>query len=154
MGNAINILNKKAGFNYEFLEKYTAGIVLSGTEIKSIRLGKASISESFCEFNDRSELFTVNMTIEPYDNGSFYNHVPKQPRKLLLNRLELRKLHKKVKTTGLTIVPIRLFINEKGLAKLQIALARGKKQYDKRQSIQERESKINIDRLSKQYSRK
>ena len=126
MQKKINILNKKARFQYEILDKYTAGIVLSGTEIKSIRNSKASIAESFCEFNDRGELFVVNMTIEEYSHGTYYNHKPKATRKLLLNRKELKKLEKEVQNTGLTIIPLRLFINEKGFAKLDIALARGK----------------------------
>ena len=110
----VQILNKRAKFEYEILDKYTAGIVLVGTEIKSIRLGKASIAESFCEFNDKGELFVINSTIEAYDFGTYYNHRPKSERKLLLQKKELRKLNKEVKNSGLTIVPLKLFINEKG----------------------------------------
>ena len=124
MQKKINIQNKKARFQYELLDKYTAGIVLTGTEIKSIRQSKASIAESFCEFNDKGELFVVNMNIEEYKFGNYYNHKPKAERKLLLNRRELKKLHKEVKNSGLTIIPLKLFINDNGLAKLNIALAR------------------------------
>ena len=151
MQNKVNIKNKRAKFEYEILDTYTAGIVLSGTEIKSIRNSKASVAESFCEFNDNEELFVINMTIEEYSHGTHYNHRPKAERKLLLNRRELKKLHKDVSTKGLTIVPLRLFINENGLAKLEIALARGKKLYDKRDSIKDRESKRKLDRINKAF---
>ncbi|TBM99739.1 SsrA-binding protein SmpB [Hyunsoonleella flava] len=151
MQKTINIQNKKARFQYEILDKYTAGIVLTGTEIKSIRNSKASIAESFCEFNDRGELFVVNMTVEEYAFGNYYNHKPKATRKLLLNKRELKKLEKEVKNTGLTIIPLRLFINDKGLAKLDIALARGKKLYDKRETIKDRDNKRNLDRIKKIY---
>ena len=130
MQKKIQIKNKKAYFEYEILDKYVSGIVLTGTEIKSIRHSKASIRESFCEFNDALELFVVNMTIEPYSHGTYYNHKPKATRKLLLNRKELKKLHKDVQNKGLTIIPLLLFINDNGYAKLEIALARGKKLYD------------------------
>ncbi|AMD86108.1 SsrA-binding protein [Capnocytophaga haemolytica] len=145
----INILNKRAKFEYEILSKYTAGIVLAGTEIKSIRQGKASIAESFCEFNDRGELYAINTTIEEYAFGTHYNHRPKSERKLLLQKRELRKLNKEVRNTGLTIVPLRLYINEKGLAKMEIALVRGKKLYDKRETIKDRDNKRNLDRIKK-----
>jgi SsrA-binding protein len=145
----INIQNKKAKFEYNLLDKYVAGIVLTGTEIKSIRSSKASLSNSFCEFNDKNELFVVNMLIEEYKNESNYNHKPKQSRKLLLNKNELNKLFKEVKNSGLTIIPIRLFINEKGLAKIQISLAKGKKLFDKREIIKERDTNSNIDRIKK-----
>ncbi|MBN2867183.1 MAG: SsrA-binding protein SmpB, partial [Flavobacteriaceae bacterium] len=130
----------------------TAGIVLTGTEIKSIRDSKASIAESFCEFNDRGELFVINMTIQEYVFGNYYNHKPKAERKLLLNRRELKKLEKEVNTSGLTIIPLRLFINERGLAKLDIALAKGKKLYDKRETIKDRDNKRNLDRIKKIYN--
>lgn len=152
MQKKINILNKKAKFQYEILDKYTAGIVLTGTEIKSIRDSKSSIAESFCEFNDRGELFVINMTIQEYMYGNYYNHKPKAERKLLLNRRELKKLEKEVNTSGLTIIPLRLFINEKGLAKLDIALAKGKKLYDKRETIKDRDNKRNLDRIKKIYN--
>lgn len=152
MQKKIDIKNKRARFDYEVLDTYVAGLVLTGTEIKSIREGKASISESFCEFNEQGELFVVNMTVEEYSHGTHYNHLPKATRKLLLNRQELRKLDREVRTTGLTIVPLNLFVNEKGLAKLRIALARGKKQYDKRETIKTRESKRQLDRVKKAYN--
>ncbi|MEM1339164.1 MAG: SsrA-binding protein SmpB [Bacteroidota bacterium] len=151
MQKRINIQNKRARFDYEILDKYTAGIVLAGTEIKSLRLGKASLSQSFCEFNDRKELFVINMQIDEYSHGGHYNHKPKAERKLLLQKRELKKLHKEVNTTGLTIVPLQLYINDKGLAKLNIALARGKKQYDKRETIKDRDNKRNLDRIKKDF---
>jgi len=149
VNNQVNILNKKAKFEYQLIDQYKAGIVLTGTEIKSIRLNKASISESFCEFNDNQELFIINMFIDEYEFGNHYNHKTKSQRKLLLNKKELKKLNKDVKNTGLTIIPLKVFINEKGFAKVLISLAKGKKTYDKRQVIKERENKINLDRLKK-----
>ena len=151
MKKSINILNKKARFSYDLLDTYTAGIVLTGTEIKSIRASKASIAESFCEFNDSGELFVINMTVQEYDHGNHFNHRPKAERKLLLNKKELRKLEKEVKNTGLTIIPTKLFINEKGFAKLKIALAKGKKLFDKRETIKDRENKRNLDRIKKNF---
>lgn len=147
----VQIKNRKARFEYEILDKYTAGIVLRGTEIKAIREGKASIVESFCEFAN-GELFVINMTIQEYSHASHFNHAPKTERKLLLNRRELKKLEKEVKNTGLTIVPLLLFTNDKGLAKLEIALARGKKQFDKREVIKERDSKRNLSRIKKAFN--
>jgi len=147
----INIKNKKARFEYDILDTYTAGIVLTGTEIKSIRASKASIAESFCEFNNRGELFIINMTIEAYAYGNYNNHKPKAERKLLLNKRELKKLAKDVETKGLTIIPLKLFINDKGLAKLDIALAKGKKLYDKREAIKDRDNKRALDRIKKIY---
>jgi len=144
----VNILNKRAKFDYEFLEKFNAGIVLTGTEIKSIRLGKASIAESFCEFHGL-ELFMINSHIEEYSYGTHYNHKAKSERKLLLNKRELKSLNKSLQNKGLTIVPIRLYTTEKGLAKIEIALARGKKNYDKRESIKERDTQRDIDRIKK-----
>ena len=149
MNKKVNVLNKKAKFEYQLLDKYTAGIVLTGTEIKSIRLSRASIKESFCEFNDNQELFIINMFIDEYEYGNHFNHKTKSERKLLLNKKELKKLYKEVKNTGLTIIPLRLFINEKGYAKLLISLAKGKKLYDKRQTIKTRENKIQLQRLKK-----
>ena len=151
MKKSVNILNKKARFSYDLLDSYTAGIVLSGTEIKSIRASKASIAESFCEFNDHGELFVINMTVQEYDYGNHFNHKPKAQRKLLLNKKELKKLEKEVKNTGLTIVPVKLFTNDKGFAKLNIALAKGKKLFDKRESIKDRDNKRNLDRIKKNY---
>ncbi|RNC79815.1 MAG: SsrA-binding protein SmpB [Winogradskyella sp.] len=151
MQKTVNILNKKAKFQYEILDKYTAGIVLTGTEIKSIRNSKASIAESFCEFNDGGELFVINMTIEEYAHGNYYNHKPKAERKLLLNKRELKKLEREVNVKGNAIIPLRLFINEKGLAKLDIALAKGKKLFDKRETIKDRDNKRNLDRIKKNF---
>lgn len=151
MQKNINIKNKRARFEYEIVDTYTAGIVLTGTEIKSIRNSKASIAESFCEFNDAGELFAINMTIEEYLYGNYYNHKPKAERKLLLNGRELKKLQKDVQAKGLTIVPLRLFINDQGFAKLEIALAKGKKLYDKRDSIKDRDVKRDLDRINKSF---
>ncbi|MGA1030795.1 MAG: SsrA-binding protein SmpB [Flavobacteriaceae bacterium] len=152
MQKQVNIQNKKARFEYELIDQYTAGIVLTGTEIKSIRNSKASIAESFCEFNDRGELFAVNMYVEEYAFGTRYNHKPRNARKLLLQKRELKKLEKEVQNTGLTIVPLRLFINDKGFAKLLIALARGKKLYDKRETLKDRDNKRNLDRIKKKFN--
>lgn len=148
----INIKNKKARFEYELLDKYTAGIVLAGTEIKSIRLGKASITESFCEFNDNGELFIINMQVDEYSHASHFNHKPKAERKLLLNKQELQKLRKEVNTTGSTIVPLNLFVNDRGFAKINIALAKGKKLYDKRESIKDRDNKRDLARIKKNFN--
>ncbi len=146
--NNINIVNRKARFEYEFLETFIAGIVLTGTEIKSIRNGKASIAEAYC-FLKNGELFIKNMYIAEYEQGTYNNHDPLRVRKLLLNKHELKKLERKKKDVGITIIPVRLFINEKGLAKLEIALAKGKKLHDKRQSIKERDVKRDLARKFK-----
>jgi SsrA-binding protein len=151
MQKIINILNKRARFDYEIIDKYDAGIVLTGTEIKSIRLGKASIAESFCEFNDDTELFLINATIEEYAFGTHYNHKAKSERKLLLNKKELKKLDKDSDNKGLTIVPLRLYTNEKGFAKVEIALCRGKKNYDKRETMKENDTKRDIARIKKEF---
>ena len=153
MQKRINIQNKKARFEYESLDQFTAGIVLTGTEIKSIRNSKASIAESFCEFNERGELFAVNMYIEEYAFGTRFNHRPRGSRKLLLNKRELNKLHKQVKNSGLTIVPLKLFINDKGFAKMLIALVRGKKLYDKRETLKDRDNKRDLDRIKKSFNK-
>lgn len=144
----INIKNKRASFEYEFIEKFVAGIQLFGTEIKSIRAGKASLVDSYCYFT-RNELYVVGMHISEYKFGSYYNHEEKRERKLLLNRKELNKLDRKTKESGLTIVPIRLFINDRGFAKMEIALCRGKKHYDKRESLKQKDHKREIDRMMK-----
>lgn len=144
----VNIKNKRATFDYEIVDTFTAGIVLTGTEIKSIRLGKASLVDTFCFFA-REELWVKNMHIAEYFYGSYNNHVARRDRKLLLNRKELKKLERATKETGFTIVPLRMFINEKGLAKVVIALAKGKKQYDKRQSLREKDDKRDMDRMFK-----
>lgn len=146
--NRINIKNKRATFDYELVETFTAGIVLTGTEIKSIRAGKASLADTYCLI-ENSEVWVKNMYIAEYEFGSYNNHSARRDRKLLLNRKEIQRLMRSDKEAGFTIVPTRLFINERGLAKLVIALARGKKQYDKRQSIKEREDKRAMDRMFK-----
>ena len=152
MQKQINIKNKRARFEFELIDKYTAGLVLTGTEIKSIRNSKASISESFCEFSDKGELFVINMSIETYSDGGYVNHRVRADRKLLLQKKELKKLHKEVKNVGLTIVPLNLFISEKGYAKLRIALAKGKKIHDKRNTMKDRDNKRQLDRVKKSYS--
>ncbi len=152
MQKKINIQNKKARFEYEIIDRYTAGIQLTGTEIKSIRESKARITESFCEFNEQGELFVINMFIEEYLYGHAYNHKPKSERKLLLNKNELKKLHKEVQNVGLTIVPLKLFLTEKGWAKLEIALCKGKKTYDKREVIKDRDNKRDLARIKKNFN--
>ena len=144
----INIKNKRATFDFEIVETFTAGIVLTGTEIKSIRIGKASLVDSFC-YEERGEIWLKNMYIAEYSFGSYNNHATRRDRKLLLQRREIQKLQKSGKETGFSIVPLRVCINERGLAKVVIAIARGKKEYDKRQSIKEREDKRAIDRMFK-----
>lgn len=144
----VNIKNKRATFDYELLDTFTAGIVLTGTEIKSIRLGKASLVDTFCYFV-RQELWVKNMHIAEYFYGSYNNHTARRERKLLLSKKELRKLERATKETGFTIVPVRMFINEKGLAKVVIATAKGKKQYDKRESLREKDDKRDMDRMFK-----
>lgn len=146
--NDIVIKNKRATFDYELIDKYQAGIVLVGTEIKSIRLGKASLVDTFCYFND-DELWVKNMNVSEYFYGTYNNHLPKRDRKLLLTRRELMKLRRQTKETGFTIVPVKLFFNEKGYAKLEIAVAKGKKEYDKRDSLKEKDDKRQMDRAMK-----
>ncbi len=145
---SVTIQNKRARFEYEILEDVEVGIVLTGTEIKSLRSSKASITESFCQFID-GELYVINMMIDEYKLGTFYNHKIKRERKLLLHKRELIKWEKKTKDVGITIVPLKLYINSRGKAKLIIALARGKKLFDKRETIKDRENKRNLDRLIK-----
>jgi SsrA-binding protein len=144
----INIRNKKAFFEYEILESFTAGIQLQGTEIKSIREGKAGLVDSYCQFFE-GELYVKNMHIAEYFFGNRLNHESKRERKLLLQRKELKKLERKVKETGLTIVPLRLYLNDKGFAKLDIGLAKGKKVYDKRETLKHDDAKRDIDRAMK-----
>jgi len=141
----IIIKNKRASFDFELMDFFTAGIVLTGTEIKSIRLGKASLSDSYCILVE-GELWAKGIQISEYFFGSYSNHVPRRDRKLLLNKKELRKLTRLTKETGFTIVPTKLFINEKGLAKLDIAVAKGKKTYDKRETLREKDDKREMDR--------
>lgn len=144
----VNIKNKKARFEYELMESYDAGIQLFGTEIKSIRMGKASITESFCQFKE-NELYIINMFIDEYDWGTYFNHKTRRDRKLLLKKNELKKLQRKTKETGLTIVATNLYINDKGLAKLKIYLAKGKKLYDKRETIKGKDLKRDLERIIK-----
>ena len=144
----VNIRNKKASFEYFFIETFTAGIVLTGTEIKSIRQGKASLVDTFCFINN-GEIWVKGMNITPYFYGSYNNHEAKRDRKLLLTKREIRKLDKATKDTGKTIVPLVLFINEKGLAKMEIALCQGKHAYDKRQSLREADDKREVAQLMK-----
>ncbi|MDF1571050.1 MAG: SsrA-binding protein [Bacteroidales bacterium] len=148
MANRINIKNKKAYHDYELIEKYIAGVQLQGTEIKSIRMGKVSLSDSYCVFH-KDELYIRGLQIAEYAWASYNNHDPGRERKLLLNRKELNKLLRKVKESGLTIVALRVFVNEKGLAKIEIALARGKKQYDKRETIKRKDTQRQMERLQK-----
>lgn len=145
---SVNILNKRAKFEYEFLEQLEVGIVLTGTEIKALRSSKASITESFCQIIE-GELYVINMSIDEYKLGTFYNHKIKRERKLLLHKRELQKWERKMKDVGITIIPIKLYINDKGIAKLLITLARGKKLFDKRETIKNRENKRNLDRILK-----
>ncbi len=152
MQKKINIQNKKARFEYEIIDKYTAGIQLTGTEIKSIRLSKARITESFCEFNEQGELFIINMYIEEYSFGNHFNHKTTSERRLLLNKNELKKLEREVEAKGNTIVPLKLFINDKGWAKLDIALAKGKKTHDKRQTMKDRDNKRDLARIKKDFN--
>ena len=150
MSSKIDIKNKRAKFEFEFLETFTAGLQLYGTEIKSIRNNKASIAEAYGVII-KNELFIRNMYIANYENGSHYNHEPKRDRKLLLNKVELTKLQKKLKNKGLTIVPIKLFISNNGWAKINIALAKGKKIHDKREDLKSKDAQREIDRKMKSF---
>lgn len=147
---SINIKNKKAQFDFLVLDTYTAGIVLTGTEIKSIREGKASLVDTFCYIH-RGEVWVKNMYVAEYTLGSFYNHQPRRDRKLLLNKKEIHSLEQDTKAPGFTLVPLLLFVDEKGRAKLKIALCRGKKEYDKRQTLKEKEDKREMERSIKRY---
>ena len=144
--STVEIKNRRASFDYEFVERFTAGIVLSGTEIKSIRAGKASLVDSYCYFVG-GELFVRNMNVAEYWWGSYNRHDPKRDRKLLLNKRELRKLQRATREKGMTIVAIKIFISEKGYAKLDIALARGKREFDKREFIKEKDMRRERERL-------
>jgi SsrA-binding protein len=150
MSSKIDIKNKKAKFEFEFLETFTAGLQLSGTEIKSIRNNKASITEAYGVMVNH-ELFLRNMYIADYENGTHYNHETKRDRKLLLNKIELGKLNKKLKNKGLTIVPVKLFISDNGWAKINIALAKGKKIHDKREDLKSKDAQREIDRKLKSF---
>ena len=145
---AVNIQNKRARFEYNILDKYVAGLQLSGTEIKSIRNSKVNLSDSFCTFKD-NELYVIGMHIDEYEFGNYTNHSPKRERKLLLNRNELDKIRKKIVDSGLTVIPLCLFINDKGWAKIEIAVAKGKKLHDKRNTIKDRDIQRDIDRAIK-----
>ncbi len=146
----VNIRNKKASFEYFFVDTFTAGIVLTGTEIKSIRMGKASLVDTFCYINN-GEIWVKGMNISPYFYGSYNNHESKRDRKLLLNKREIRNLQEATKQVGFTIVPTLLFIDDHGRAKLDIALAKGKKEFDKRQTLKEKEDRREMDRARKRY---
>ncbi|MDC3050502.1 SsrA-binding protein SmpB [Flavobacteriales bacterium] len=148
MMKTVNIQNKRAKFEYNILDKYVAGLQLSGTEIKSIRNSKVNLSDSFCSFKD-NELYIIGMYIDEYEFGNYTNHSPKRERKLLLNRYELDKIRKKIVDLGLTIIPLCLFINDKGWAKIEIAVAKGKKLHDKRNTIKDRDIQRDIDRAIK-----
>lgn len=148
MANDINIRNRRASHDYEFIEEFIAGMVLTGTEIKSIRAGKASLVDSYCYFH-RDELWVKGVHISEYRLGTYYNHEEKRERKLLLARKELDRLQRKVKESGLTIVPTRIFITQKGWAKMKIALAKGKKEYDKRETLKLKDAKREMDRVRK-----
>lgn len=150
MSTDINIKNRRASFDYELMDKYIAGIQLYGTEIKSIRGGHASLVDTFCYFH-KGELWVKGMRISEYFYGTFNNHVPDRDRKLLLQKKELVKLERKIKENGLTIVPLRLFINDRGLAKLEIYLARGKRQYDKRETLKAKDANRDLDRVRKNF---
>lgn len=146
--NEVNIRNKRARFDYEISDTYIAGIVLTGTEIKSIRDGKASLTDSYCMV-ENGEVWVKGMNISEYFYGSYNNHTARRDRKLLLTKKEIAKISKSSEDPGFTIIPLKVFINDRGLAKMQIGIGRGKKQYDKRQSIREREDKRTIDRMMK-----
>ena len=146
----VNIKNKKAAFDYFFIERYTAGIVLTGTEIKSIRLGKASLVDTFCYINN-GEIWVKGMSISPYFYGSYNNHDSKRDRKLLLTKREIAKLQSATKQTGYTIVPLLVFIDQHGRAKMDIALCKGKKDFDKRQTLKEKEDRREMERAIKHY---
>ena len=150
MQNQVNIKNRRATFDYEIGDTFTAGLVLTGTEIKSIRQGKASLADTYCIIQN-GEVWVKNMYVAEYFYGTYNNHLERRDRKLLLNRKEIAKLEKADQQPGFTIVPLRLFINERGLAKLVIGIARGKKAYDKRQSIKDSDAKRDLDRIRKHY---
>ncbi len=148
MENRINIKNKRAYFDYEIIEKYTAGMVLTGTEIKSVRSGKVSLSDSFCYIRD-GEIFVKNLNIAEYKFGGHYNHDPARDKKLLLEKSEIRKLSRKTRESGLTLIALRVFIAANGYAKMDIALAKGKKLYDKRETLKQKDTRRQLDRIQK-----
>jgi len=144
----LEVVNRKSEYQYHFVNTFEAGIVLQGTEIKSIRQGHVNLSDAYCYFS-KGELYIKSMYIKEYDYGTYANHEPRRTRKLLLKRQELRKLEKRVKEKGFSIIPHKLFLSERGLAKLEIALAQGKKSFDKRESIREKDQKRDLDRMKK-----
>ncbi len=146
----INIQNKKAGFEFEIIDRYEAGIVLRGSEIKVIRNGGGSISEAYCIMRD-DELFIKNMNIPEYSHGGYSNHVPDTQRKLLLTKRELGRIDSKIREKGLSVIPLRVFMNERGFAKIEIGVGRGKKKFDKRESLKQKDTKVEIDRAMKKY---
>lgn len=146
----VNIKNKRAEFDFQIVDKYMAGIVLTGTEIKSIRVGKAGLVDTYCYIHN-GEMWVKNMYVAEYERGSYNNHLPRRDRKLLLNKKEIRNLQQETKNPGFTIVPLRLFINEDGRAKLDIALCRGKKEYDKRATLKEKQDRKDMDRFIKNF---
>ena len=146
----INIKNKRAEFDFHIVDKYMAGIVLTGTEIKSIRVGKAGLVDTYCYIHN-GEMWVKNMYVAEYDRGSYNNHLPRRDRKLLLNKKEIRNLQQETKNSGFTIVPLRLFINEDGRAKLDIAVCRGKKEFDKRATLKEKQDRKDMDRFIKNF---
>jgi SsrA-binding protein len=143
------IINRKAKFEYHFIQVFEAGIVLTGTEVKALREGLANLTDAYCLFDDGNNLVVKNMHISEYDHGSIYNHDARRDRRLLLKKSELKKLLRKVEEKGFTIIPYRLFFSERGFAKLEVALAQGKKAYDKRDSLKEKDQKRELDRLKK-----
>ncbi len=151
MSKDINIKNRRAYFDFEILEKFEAGIMLTGTEVKSIRDGKASIAEAYCFVTSDGELFIKNMHIAEYTEGSHNNHDTTRLRKLLLHKREIERIQNKAKEKTMTIIPLRVYLNDRGIAKMEIGIGRGKKQFDKRQTIKEKENKRNLDRVLKRF---
>jgi len=145
------VTNRRARYDYELLERYEAGIVLKGTEVKSLREGKVSISESYAQINENEEIYIHDMHISPYKDGTYANHDPKRPRKLLLNKSEIKKIAGKTIPQGITVVPTKMYFNEKGIAKLEIAIARGKRSYDKREKIREEEDEKRMRRVTSKF---
>ena len=150
MSQPKEIVNRKAKFEYAFLQEYSAGIMLTGTEVKSLRMGNANLKDAYCIFKN-GELYIRNLYIAEYDHGNIFNHEPRRERKLLLRRTELKKLERRVTEKGLTIVPYKIFFSDRGLAKVQIALGQGKKTYSKKDVIKERDLKRELDRMKKEY---
>lgn len=148
------VTNRKARRDYEILDRYEAGIVLKGTEVKSLREGKVSIAESYADVDGNEEIYIYDMHISPYQDGTYVNHKPKRPRKLLLNKREIKKIAGRIRQRGITVVPTKMYFNERGIAKLEIALARGKKLYDKRDQIREREDQKRMRQTLREFKSK